>query len=99
MNMNPSLYNQFSIHHDQVHPSNCSASCNGPRYPPPTKLTLPSPISPLPLPTIVTHNNNKPTMTSACKAKVNIDEEEEEEKRKSTRLSTLKQKIGQNEGR
>ncbi|CAF3443044.1 unnamed protein product [Rotaria sp. Silwood1] len=68
MNMNSSVYNQFSIHNDRI-PSN-----NGSRYSHSTKLILPSPIATLPSPGTELHhnrnNNNKSvTMTSIRKAK------------------------------
>ncbi|CAF3457779.1 unnamed protein product [Rotaria sp. Silwood1] len=71
MNMNSSVYNQFSIHNDRI-PSN-----NGSRYSHSTKLILPSPIATLPSPGTELHhnrnNNNKSvTMTSIRKAKVNM---------------------------
>ncbi|CAF1094822.1 unnamed protein product [Rotaria sp. Silwood1] len=69
MNMNSSVYNQFSIHNDRI-PSN-----NGSRYSHSTKLILPSPIATLPSPGTELHhnrnNNNKSvTMTSIRKAKI-----------------------------
>lgn len=68
MNMNSSLYQQFSIHHDRISPS------NGTRYSHSTKLLLPPPITALSSSGTVSHNdnNNCNTMTSTRKTKVNI---------------------------
>lgn len=68
LNMNSSLYNQFSVHRDALPSSNCVLSYPCPRFPQSSKLTLPSPVTHLSPP--ASRTSNAPLSTSPRKAKV-----------------------------